>query len=43
MGYPTESDYDTELDYVDQDTTNPDDEDDEDSTQGPRYTQAGRW
>ena len=32
MGYPTESDYETELDYVDQYTTNPDDEDDEDST-----------
>ena len=32
MGYPTESDYETELDYVDQDTTNPDEEDDEDST-----------
>ena len=32
MDYPTESDYETELDYVDQDTTNPDEEDDEYST-----------
>ena len=32
MDYPTESDYETELDYVDQDTTNQDEEDDEDST-----------